>query len=305
MRRSVLLTAMLVLTCTVAWGCFAVTAFAAGDSSEGACQHKFDKANVCTACGYEKSGTVTLKAKKLAYVNQKTWIRLKAPKKGFVTLKYKNAADEAESITLQVYNASKKKFKYMDVRTNEKGHMFFPVDKATYYLRLKDPTSAAVKYTFKAVKIPPASGIDKARGKKQCARALDDQRAQKCSPDEAYDAAQMQRGDALRQQRALAQADAPAQHHRSKRHDGHHAEAADLDGKKNHAAAEERPVRRRIHDDKAGYADGARRGKQRGQGIGHFAGDGRNGKHEQQRHDQDTAHDQNGTQDRPGTHILA
>ena len=170
MRRSVLLTAMLVLTCTVAWGCFAVTAFAAGDSSEGACQHKFDKANVCTACGYEKSGTVTLKAKKLAYVNQKTWIRLKAPKKGFVTLKYKNAADEAESITLQVYNASKKKFKYMDVRTNEKGHMFFPVDKATYYLRLKDPTSAAVKYTFKAVKIPPASGIDKARGKKPLAK---------------------------------------------------------------------------------------------------------------------------------------
>ena len=165
MRRGTLLTAVLVLVCVVALG-FATTAFAADDSSGEACQHEFDNANVCTACGYAKSGTVTLEAKKYAYVNQKTWIKLKSPKKGYVTITYKDAADEADSITLQVYNASKKKFKYMDVKTNEKGHMFFPVKKATYYLRLLDPTSAAVKCAFKAVKIPPAFGIDGARGKK-------------------------------------------------------------------------------------------------------------------------------------------
>lgn len=169
MRKRALIAAMLALACTVTLG-FAPTAFAADDSSEAACQHEFDKASVCTVCGYAKSGQVTLKAKRYAYVNQKTWIKFKAPKKGFVTFQYKDASSEADSISLQVYNASKKKFKYMDVRTNEKGHLFFPVKKATYYLRLLDPESAAVKYTFKAVKCPRPFGINGARSKAPLAK---------------------------------------------------------------------------------------------------------------------------------------
>lgn len=169
MQKRTLLVSAAVFACTVALA-LAPAALAAGDSSGGTCQHKYDKAKVCTICGHAKSGTVKLKAKKYAYVNKKTWIKIKAKKKGYVTLKYKNAANDADSIMLQVYNASKKKFKYMGVRTNEKGHLFFPVKKATYYLKLKDPVSARVKYTFKAVKCPPAFGIDGARSKKALAK---------------------------------------------------------------------------------------------------------------------------------------
>ena len=128
---------------------------------------------------------------------------------------------------------------------------------------------------------------DKAQGKQQRAGELQQHGAQQRAAHEAHDAADVQGGDALHQQRALAKADAPVHHHRRQRDDRHHAQTADLDAGKEHAAAEDGPVARRIHDDQTGDADGARGREQRGERVGPCACTAGGREHQQQGDERD------------------
>lgn len=101
-------------------------------------KHHFDKYKSCTYCYEAIGGTINLKPKKKAYLNEKTWVKIKVKKKGYLKVAVN------KDVYWRVY--SKSKAVYLDQKDKD-GSCNIPVKKGTYYLKARDYT--AIKYTFK------------------------------------------------------------------------------------------------------------------------------------------------------------
>ena len=101
-------------------------------------KHHFDKYKVCPYCYEAIGGTINLKPKKKAYLNENTWVKIKVKKKGYLKV---NISDDVRwsvySKTKAVYRDQKEKYGVCNI----------PVKKGTYYLKADESTS--IRYTFK------------------------------------------------------------------------------------------------------------------------------------------------------------
>lgn len=109
--------------------------------------HHFNKYGECNECDYVKAKNTTLKAGKNAYVNEKSWIKIKVKKKGYLVVNVREGKGSKHGYGSQgwgFYNSNKKVF--LDHNYNY-GKGCVPVNKGTYYIRTSG--KASVKYTFK------------------------------------------------------------------------------------------------------------------------------------------------------------
>ena len=108
-------------------------------------KHNFDEYGICRTCNYYRTSTVTLKSNSTVNVNENTWMKITAPKKGLVFL-YGGGDD---TTYIELYNSKKWKFP-LEYYKYGKEQIVIPVSKGTYYLKMRYPWCAAIKYVFKA-----------------------------------------------------------------------------------------------------------------------------------------------------------
>ena len=96
--------------------------------------HNFNRYNECKDCDYILAGTITLKPGKTAYVNRKSWVKIKVSKKGYLAVKVKKGKGGRDPYENRWSIYDSKKRVYMDHEW-QYGNDYVPVKKGTYYIR--------------------------------------------------------------------------------------------------------------------------------------------------------------------------